>query len=120
MESEEIQKTLNQQPGPQPQSFEQYCLLELFGHQRIAGLVSEATIGGCAFIRVDVPDETGEGVRYTKFYGNGAIYAMTVTTKADAVRIANALHPKPPTPRTETRQALPEYTDAGGDDDDDI
>lgn len=36
-------------------TFEQWCLVELFGHQQVVGLVSEQTIGGQAFIRVDVP-----------------------------------------------------------------
>lgn len=35
--------------------FESWCIVELFGHQRIAGLVTEQTIGGCNFVRVDVP-----------------------------------------------------------------
>ena len=43
---------------------------------RIAGLVTEATIGGCAFLRVDVPESTRQPA-YSKFFGNGAVYAMT-------------------------------------------
>lgn len=56
----------------QPQS----CIVELFGHQVIAGRVSEQTIGGQSFVRVDVP-EVGPSKAFTKFYGSGAIYAMT-------------------------------------------
>lgn len=56
--------------------FEEWAVVELFGHSRIAGKVSEATIGGCAFVRVDVP-ATETRPAYTKFFGNGAIYAMT-------------------------------------------
>ena len=59
---------------------EMWAIVELFGHQRIAGLVTEATIGGCAFVRVDVPgDLVSPGI--TKFYGNGAIYCMTPVSK---------------------------------------
>ncbi len=72
--------------------FEQWCVVDLYGHNRIVGLVSEQTIGGCAFIRVDVPEvqreaekiEAGQRVKYqetipafTRFYGNDAIYCMT-------------------------------------------
>ncbi len=72
--------------------FEQWCIVELYGRNRIVGLVSEKTIGGMAFIRVDVPEvvrdaeryENGERLKYqetipafTKFFGQGAIYAMT-------------------------------------------
>jgi hypothetical protein len=37
------------------EKFEQYCILELFGHNKIAGLVTEQSLGGTNFIRVDVP-----------------------------------------------------------------
>lgn len=56
--------------------FESWALVELFGHQRIAGKVSEQSIGGCNFVRVDVPATDGEP-EFTKLYGNGAIYAIT-------------------------------------------
>lgn len=52
--------------------------------------MTEATIGGCSFVRVDVPalpemEVQGYGrtqrqppiAGFTKLYGNGAIYAMT-------------------------------------------
>lgn len=55
------------------EKFDQWCILDLFGHARTAGHVTEASIGGCSFIRVDVPE--GEGFR-TEYYGNGAIYSM--------------------------------------------
>lgn len=64
------------------QKFEEWAVVELFGHQRIAGKVSEATIGGCAFVRVDVPQTAKPA--YTKYFGNGAIYAMTPCDEAVA------------------------------------
>lgn len=67
--------------------FEEWAVVELFGHQRIAGMVSEATIGGCPFVRVDVP-ATAEGRKaYTKYLGSGAIYGLTPCEEAVA-RIA--------------------------------
>lgn len=68
------------------EKFEQWALVELFGHQQIAGIVSEQTIGGCSFVRVDVPD-TEHSKGFTKFYGNGAIYAITPCSE-EAARIA--------------------------------
>lgn len=58
------------------ETFEHFAIVELFGHQVIAGKVSEQVIGGQGFVRVDVPTvDTQEG--FTKFFGAGAIYAIT-------------------------------------------
>ena len=78
----------------QKESFSQWCLVELFGHQRIAGLVTEETIGGCSFIRVDVPAVDGSEA-LTKFYGNGAIYSMTPISEELALLITQRNKPAP-------------------------
>ena len=76
------------------QRFETWAIIDLFGHQRIAGHVSEATIGGCALLRVDVPEMKGQPA-YTRYFGSGAIYSMTPCTEETA-RAAVAYHaPKP-------------------------
>ena len=62
------------------EKFESWMILDLFGHQRIAGFVTEAEIGGCSFVRVDVPAVDGSQA-ISKFYGNGAIYSMTPVSK---------------------------------------
>jgi hypothetical protein len=61
-------------------TFQEWCIVELFGHQKVAGLVSEQAIGGCSFIRVDVP-ASEHSPAMTKFYGQGAIYCMTPVTE---------------------------------------
>lgn len=66
--------------------FESWAIIELFGHNTIAGFVSEQEIGGSSFVRVDVP-ETKEQPKFTKFFGHGAIYAITPTTE-DIAKIA--------------------------------
>lgn len=89
-------------------AFEQWAIVELFGHQRIAGKVTEQTIGGCAFVRVDVPAldpitmnrygraETQPAVPgYTKLYGQGAIYAMTFVTEETAKATAAGMRLEP-------------------------
>lgn len=107
--------------------FDEWAVVELFGHQRIAGKVSEQTIGGCAFIRVDVPEvpseESGalpQSLAYTKYFGNGAIYAMTPCAE-DVARLAIAeierynvpVRVQMPTPRQ-----IPASVGADEDDDD--
>jgi hypothetical protein len=76
------------------QAFEQWAIIELFGHSRIAGKVSEQTIGGCAFVRVDVPAVDGDQA-FTKLFGNGAIYALTITDEAAATLAAKAIRAQP-------------------------
>jgi hypothetical protein len=56
-------------------SFNEWALVELFGHQKIVGKVSEATLAGGAFIRVDVPAFNKEPA-FTRMYGPGAIYSI--------------------------------------------
>ena len=41
-------------------TFEGWAILELMGHRRLAGLLSETQIGGAAFIRIDVPNQCTE------------------------------------------------------------
>lgn len=70
-----------------------WALVELFGHQQIAGYVSSQTVGGQAFVRVDVPETTRQAP-WSKLYGAGAIYAITpmaedlVKRKADLLQVA--------------------------------
>lgn len=77
------------------QTFESWAIIELFGHNVIAGLVSEQTIGGAALIRVDVPEVDDAHPAFTKFYGGGAIYAMTPTTEAHAREAAAQIRVRP-------------------------
>lgn len=79
------------------EKFEHWCLVELFGHQRIAGKVSEQTIGGCAFVRVDVP-AVGDIPSYTRLFGNGAIYAINPVTEELARAAAASYRTVPVSP----------------------
>lgn len=72
----------------------QWAIVELFGHQKIAGQLSEATIGGCSFVRVDVPP-AGGNPGFTKMYGNGAIYAINFVSEDVARRAANHYEVRP-------------------------
>ena len=76
------------------QEFKQWALVEIFGHQRIAGLVSEFAIGGETFIRVDVPESNGRQA-VTKLYGKGAIYAITFVDEETGKALAPLMAPSP-------------------------
>lgn len=62
------------------QPFEEWALIELFGHQKIVGKVTEASLAGGAFLRVDVPAFNGAKA-FTRFYGPGAIYSINPVTE---------------------------------------
>jgi hypothetical protein len=74
--------------------FETWALVELFGHARIVGLVTEQAIGGASFIRVDVPKPDGS-VNFTRFFGPSAIYAISPIAKDMAVRMAQLTSARP-------------------------
>ena len=58
------------------ESFNEWAKVELMGHNVIVGRVSEATMAGGAFLRVDVP-AIGPNKAYTKFFSPSAIYGIT-------------------------------------------
>lgn len=72
--------------------FECYGILELMGHQRVAGRISEQVIGGGNLVRVDVP--AGESFR-TVYYGSSAIYALHVVDEAAARAAAKTMGTQP-------------------------
>ncbi len=76
------------------EKFSQWCIVELFGRQVIAGLVTDQVIGGTSFVRVDVPSVDGAPA-FTRFYGNGAIYAMTPVTMEMAETALRYSRPNP-------------------------
>jgi len=80
----------------EPTKFESYCIIELFGHQRIAGKVTEQVVAGQGFIRVDVP-ATSRQPAFTRMFGSGAIYSITPVEKEIAEKAAEAIYIEPVT-----------------------
>lgn len=74
--------------------FASWAILELMGHRRLAGYVTEVVIGGGALLRIDVPAADGE-VRATQFYGGSAVYCLTPCTEATARAVAASSDPAP-------------------------
>jgi hypothetical protein len=85
-----------QQPDQldQPDQPRQWAIVELFGHTKLAGEISEHTIGGCSFVRIDVP-AVGSMPRFTKLQGNSSIYGITFVTEEVARAAAAAYRVKP-------------------------
>ncbi|REC35230.1 hypothetical protein [Parabacteroides distasonis] len=44
------------------EKFDLWCVVELFGHSRIAGRCTEQNVAGTNMLRVDVPDTSNQPV----------------------------------------------------------
>lgn len=101
------------------EKFEGWCVLELMGHRKLGGFVREQSVGGAAFIRIDVPGDNGPVA--TQLYAPGAVYCITPTTEEVARGLAKRHTPEPVTrwelPAT-TRREEPEDADLGDDQED--
>lgn len=75
-------------------TFEGWAILELMGHRRLAGHLSEVSIAGGSFIRIDVPAADG-GTSATQFYSPSAVYCITPTTEEVARAVARGAQPAP-------------------------
>lgn len=73
--------------------FEGWAVLELMGHRRLAGYVSEQEIAGKGFLRLDVPD--GDTTAATQFYSPASVYCLTPTTEDIARSVAKRNQPTP-------------------------
>lgn len=67
--------------------FEEWALLELMGHRKLAGKVSEETIASQTFIRIDIYSSENK-IELTQYYNASAVYCMTPTTKEIAINFS--------------------------------
>jgi hypothetical protein len=74
--------------------FQEWAVVELFGHQRLAGRVSNQMIGTSNFVRIDVP-ATKHGPAFTKLYGEKAIYCISPVTEEIARSVAENIRHVP-------------------------
>lgn len=65
-------------------SLDTWAVIELFGHTRIAGKLTNVSIAGCGFIRVAVPAHGGLP-GYTRDIAPKAVYAINPCDEAAAV-----------------------------------
>jgi len=86
---------------------EYWAIIELMGHVRMAGKVSEVERYGAKVGRIDVPD--GDGFR-TLFFGGPSIYRETPVTEDVARLVAKQCDPAP-VHSWEMPRALPEHVE---------
>jgi hypothetical protein len=76
------------------QKLELDAVVELFGHQKMAGKVSEQTIGVATFVRIDVPETTSQP-SFSRLVNPSAIYAINPVTEDVMKLMAEQITSKP-------------------------
>ena len=88
--------------------FDEWAVIELFGHRKVAGKVTEFVIAGKGFLRVDIPeDEREDGNKgQTIFYGPDAVYSI-IPVGEDEARAASRVFEFKPVDRIVSVKSLP-------------
>lgn len=77
------------------QQFAEWAIVEIMGHKRFAGYVTESEFGGAVMIRVDVPhvtSDTGHPLpAFSKLFGVSAIYCISPCTEETARAFAASM-----------------------------
>lgn len=74
--------------------YEGWTILEVMGHRRLGGYVTEVNIAGAGFLRIDVPGENGAPVA-TQFYPPASVYCITPVAESMARAVALRNQPQP-------------------------
>ena len=74
-------------------NFGTWAVLELMGHVKLAGFVTEEELFGSNMGRIDIPDEEGESV--TQYFGGHTVYRLTPVTEEVARAFAARNRPRP-------------------------
>jgi hypothetical protein len=67
------------------EKFETWAVVEIMGHVRVAGRVTEQSLFGTVLLRVDIP--SGEGFM-TRYFGGSSIYSLSPCTEGVARAVA--------------------------------
>lgn len=79
-------------PQAQPET---WATVELMGHVKLAGRLSEEEKFGAKLGRLDIPTEDGW---LTQYFGGGSVYRITLVTEAVARHVARSNKPAPVSP----------------------
>lgn len=77
------------------EKFEEWCILEIMGHQRYAGHVTNQSLGGASFVRIDVPEFGPLRPAFSKLFSAGSIYCITPVSEDVARQVAEGLQRSP-------------------------
>jgi hypothetical protein len=85
-------------PQATSEKFETWGILEVMGHKKYAGRISERTVGNATFIQIDVPpiqDNDATIPAWSKMFHPNSIFALTPTEEEFAKAYAKQLCEKP-------------------------
>lgn len=75
------------------EKFGEWAILELMGHRRLAGEVTETVIAGGSFLRIDIP---GDGEKKTtQYYSPQSVYCISPVSEPIAREVAKNNQPEP-------------------------
>lgn len=78
------------------ETFGQWAIVELMGHVRIAGFVTEENRFGAVLGRIEIPNADGS-TRNTQYFGGGSVYRLSPVTREIAISVAAAAGSAPVT-----------------------
>lgn len=76
------------------EKLELFAIVELFGHTKMAGKVTEQSIGPATFVRVDVP-ETYANPAFSRLLNPAAIYAINPVSEEVMIHMAGSFQARP-------------------------
>lgn len=76
-------------------SGETWGIVQLMGHQQLAGRLSEVSVAGSAMLRIDVPDAKDKTKFRTAIRGSGAVYGIDFVDETIARASAAANNSRP-------------------------
>ena len=78
--------------------YEGWAIVELMGHRRYGGEVSEVEMYGAKLLRLDVYPAEGDDPAMTQYYSASAIYCITPATEDIARQAGEMSLPRTPPP----------------------
>lgn len=95
--------------------FDEWAILELMGHRKLAGRVQDVSMFGTRMCRIDIPSDPPS----TQFYGGSAVFGVHPTTEA----VCRSFAARAPVPQPVSRWELapePALPSDTRDDDEDV
>jgi hypothetical protein len=98
-------------------AFDEWAIIELLGHRRVAGRVREVQLAGAGFLRLDIPATDGHAEQ-TQYIAPGSVYALHPVDEGTARKVAEYSRPEPvhrwELPRPPARGEAADYDDGDG------